>query len=100
MSKKLSKESRYRQLFDIWKSGEYACLVIQARRFLDEFPNHFVGWTLYGVGLYEIARYDDSRKALLTSMKIRQNKSLRFVYNQMGNLFREKGEYQTAARWY
>ena len=100
MRKKQANESRYQELFDLWKAGEYACLVIQARRFLDDFPNHVVAWTLYGVGLYEIACYDNSLQALLNSIKLRSKKCLHYSYTQLGHLYREKGEYRKSAQWY
>jgi tetratricopeptide (TPR) repeat protein len=95
-----TRKQRFRELESMWHQGLFASVIELAREYLNDFPNHELVRVYYGMALYELARYEEARRALLQVMKECEPEQLAFLYAQMGHLHKQKGEYQKAADWY
>jgi tetratricopeptide (TPR) repeat protein len=54
----------------------------------------------HGVGLVELARYEDARKALRHAIRLCPADRLSIPYAQMGHLYKQRGNLRRAATWY
>jgi tetratricopeptide (TPR) repeat protein len=97
-----SHEKAYRKFFDVWSTGEYAHALELSREFLHDSPDSKIGTLLQGVIFYELARYDEAEQILRTMAEDRQTDQIHVIHAHLhlGHLYRERGEYETAAVWY
>ena len=68
--------------------------------FLRVYPNHVPTWVSYGVGLVELARYEEAREVLRHAIRLCPADRLSIPYAQMGHLYKQRGNLRRAALWY
>ena len=90
----------YREMFDAWSHGEIACAFEVSRKLLCAFPDFNLGRVLQGVILYELARYDEAEQVLHDAMLGLPLEHQHHGYVHLGHLYRERGDYDRAERWY
>jgi tetratricopeptide (TPR) repeat protein len=82
-----------------YRSKHAASCVLLAERCLRDHPDHL--WTIhiYAEMLYKMARYEDAIRVYMDA--IERFKDHRWaLYNQMGNLYRYRGDFAGAEPWY
>jgi tetratricopeptide (TPR) repeat protein len=99
-SEKSGREVAYRKLFDAWNAGEHAYALELSREFLRDFPESNIALVIQGVILYELARYEEAEQVLRAAVLDAAPESLPHAYLHLGHLFRERGDYESAAKWY
>jgi tetratricopeptide (TPR) repeat protein len=95
-----TRQQRFRELVSMWNQELFAGVIESAKEYLKDFPNHDLVRLYYGIALYELARYEEAKKALLQIIKECDPEHLAYLYSQMGHLYKKKGEFQKAAQWY
>jgi tetratricopeptide (TPR) repeat protein len=95
-----TRQQRFRELVSMWNQELFAGVIESAKEYLKDFPNHDLVRLYYGIALYELARYEEAKKALLQIIKECDLEHLAYLYSQMGHLYKKKGEFQKAAQWY
>lgn len=95
-----SRERTYREMFDAWSAGEYARALEISRELLRDFPDFNLGWMLQGVVLYELARYEEAEQVLRNAILGLPLEHLHHGYVHLGHLYRERGDYVNAEKWY
>jgi tetratricopeptide (TPR) repeat protein len=98
--KPMTRRQRFRELASMWNQGLFAGVIESAKEYLKDFPNHALVRLYYGVALYELARYEEAKRALSQVIKECDPEHLAYLYSQMGHLHKKKGEFQKAAEWY
>ena len=93
-------EDRYQDASKAWSEGNYALSLELTRELLKHYPDYLPGRALYGALLYELARYDEAEAALRDLLNDSPEDVLYFVYCQLGNLNRERGDYNLAVEHY
>ena len=71
-----------------------------ARSYLKSYPDDGAAWLILGEVLCDVAKYDESAKALRRAIKLFRPDRRDMPYANMGHLYREKGNLRTAERWY
>jgi tetratricopeptide (TPR) repeat protein len=94
------RQSRFQRLQKIEHSGLPALTILEARRFLSDFPNYGPAWHVLGGALIDLARYDEAESALTRAIELCPGSIRSIPLNRMGELFKCKGDYTRAAQWY
>ena len=68
--------------------------------YLRIYPHHVSMWVSHGVGLIELARYEEARKVLRHAIRLCPADRLSIPYAEMGHLYRQRGNLRRAALWY
>lgn len=95
-----SRDTAYRKLFEAWDAGEHALALELSRELLQKFPDYNIGWVLQGVILYELARYGEAEQVLHSAIEGLPLEHLHHGYVHLGHLYRERGDYDSAEKWY
>jgi tetratricopeptide (TPR) repeat protein len=70
------------------------------KAFVQDFPDHAAGWRRLGSELTELSRFDEALAALQRAQNLADPRYLVFVYCDMGQLFRHRGDDASAERWF
>lgn len=103
MSISLSKSLRQVQMKRIRQAEDMGqpTIATQLREaFLRIYPNDVPMWISYGVGLVELARYEEAREVLRHAIHLCPADHLSIPYAQMGHLYKQRGNLRRAAMWY
>ena len=76
-------------MFDAYSAGEQAYALELSREFTRDHPDFDLGWLLHGIILCELARYDESERALHAAIETLQAEHLNHGYFQLGHLYRD-----------
>jgi tetratricopeptide (TPR) repeat protein len=87
-------------MFDAWSAGEHAHALELSRELLQSFPDYDIGWLLQGIILSELARYDEAEQVLHEAIQGLSPEHLHHGYVHLGHLYRERGDYDHAEKWY
>lgn len=68
--------------------------------FLRVYPDHVPALISHGVGLVELARYEEARRVLRHAIRLCPADRLSIPYAQMGHLYQQQGNLRRAAAWY
>ena len=68
--------------------------------YLRIYPDHAPMWVSYGVGLVELARYEEALAALRHAIRLCPADRLSIPYTQMGHLYEQRGNLRRAALWF
>jgi len=98
MDKKQNK--MWRQLIDEYGRRNVASTIELAKRYLDLYPKDGAAWIVIGDMYIDIAKYDDALDAIRNAKKYAHKKRLDMVYSQYGELYRAKGNYKVAEKWF
>jgi tetratricopeptide (TPR) repeat protein len=96
----MNKKTEWNNLFLSYTRDEPVCTLSLARAFLARWPNISEAWVILGSTLKSLARYAEARQALLKAIQFCPPKGEHIVFNNMGQLYREKGAYRIAERWF
>jgi tetratricopeptide (TPR) repeat protein len=88
------------KMMDEWNSNNVSCHLHFAKLYTSKFPNDMFGWIALSDALFGLARYPEARSALKKADILCPKENLHVVYHQIGHLYREKGDYQSAEKWY
>jgi len=94
------RDTAYRKTFDAWSRGENAYALEQSRELLREFPDFDLACLLQGIILYKLARYEESERVLHQAVQAISFEHLGYAYTQSGHLYRERGDFENAEKWY
>jgi tetratricopeptide (TPR) repeat protein len=97
---KLSRQERYRRLQDLSDGPFPALTILQARRFLRDFPSYGPAWLLLGIALVEVARYEEAEQAFAKAIEYVPEQKKFIPLWHMGHLFKNAGDCEQAAVWY
>ncbi len=100
MGKHRSQQARYERLQKITKAGFTARAILEARRFVADFPSNCVGWLTLGLELVKLARYDEAERALMKALDLCPMEMRQLPLHQIGRLFCFKGDRERAAEWH
>ncbi len=97
-------ELKQKELWDLmmaeWDNKNASCHLHFAKSYTKKYPNDMFGWISLADALFTIARYDEARNALDTAHLICPKEDLHIVFHQIGHLYKEKGDYPRAEKWY
>ena len=80
--------------------GKVAPFLAAAQALVEDFPDQSAAWLDLGIALTDVARYDEALRALNKSIRLMKPKYRQIPYACKGHLFRAKGNYRSAKRWY
>lgn len=69
-------------------------------KFLDDHPTSLRAWLDLGRTLGELARYGEAESAFQKAIELAQDDPCDVIFGEIGNLYRSKGEFETALTWY
>jgi tetratricopeptide (TPR) repeat protein len=98
MSKKLPPEVQ--AIISASDAGYHATTVELVDAFLENNPDSLRAWLDLGHSLAQLARYDAAETAYEKAISLAADGDQSGIYGEMGNLFRAKGDYNSAAAWY
>lgn len=78
----------------------HATTVTLVEKFLIDNPDSQRAWLDLGQALGQLARYDESEQAFLKVIELGDDASSAAIFGEIGNLYRAKGDFQTAKQWY
>jgi tetratricopeptide (TPR) repeat protein len=90
----------WKRLMSAWNAGQVACRIHLARLYTEKYPNDTAGWVALADILGSLAQYREARSALDIAMKLASKDERKFVFHQIGHLYREKGDYRRSEFWY
>jgi tetratricopeptide (TPR) repeat protein len=97
---KLSRQERFRRLQQLSHGPFPALTILEARRFLREWPTNGPAWLLLGIALIELARYEEAEQSLAKALEFVPTEKRRIPLWHMGHLFLNCGDYDQAVQWY
>ena len=81
-------------------AGFYATTVQLLKPYLENNPDSQRGWIDYGHALGNLARYREAEAAYQRAIELTEEADRDSIYGELGNLFRNEGNYPIAADWY
>ncbi len=81
-------------------AGFYATTVLLLKPFLENNPDSQRGWIDYGHALGNLSRYREAEAAYQRAIELTKEADRDSIYGEIGNLFRNEGNYDVAAQWY
>jgi tetratricopeptide (TPR) repeat protein len=100
MADTTSTKSLFRKLKTASSRDLSALTVLLGRDYVSQDTKNGVAWLMLGIGLVETGQYDDARKALMRATKLCPPDKLRIPFAQLGHLYKQKGSFMCAAKWY
>jgi tetratricopeptide (TPR) repeat protein len=91
---------RLREIERLEERGHTASVIAATARYLADYPEHGFMWLSYGIALYELARYPEAQAALRRAARLCPPEKLHLVQHHFGHLYRQKGAFSLAERWY
>lgn len=98
MAKKISPEAQ--AILSAADEGLIATTVSLIHAFVDSNPSSQRAWLDLGRALGELSRYDDAESAFQKAIDLAENEPCDVAFGEIGNLYRNKGEFETAKSWY
>ena len=98
MSKKLPPEVQ--AIVSASDAGFFATTVQLLKSYLENSPDSQRGWIDYGHALGNLARYSEAEAAFHRAIELTEEADRDSIYGELGNLFRNQGNYDVAAQWY
>jgi len=77
-----------------------ACRIELLQAFVEDFPDHAPGWRVLGRTLSEVSRFDEAIDALNRALEMAEQRYRTFVYCDMGDLCRDRGDDASAEQWF
>lgn len=96
-SSPISQAARSRRLS---RGPNVALTILYGRRYLCEFPDDVVAWIHVGKALGKVARFEEAEQALTKAIEFCLPEHRQYPLSEIGNLYKESGEYDQAAEWY
>ena len=93
-------KAQLREIQRFRRAKHVGCTVELARRYLAAHPKHCVVWIYYADALYDMARYTESLAALHRAVRLWPPKKLHLVYYRFGDIYKQRGAFRLAERWY
>ena len=81
-------------------AGYYATTVQLLKPYLENNPDSQRGWIDYGHALGHLSRYQEAEAAYQRAIELTEEPDRDSIYGELGNLFRNQGDYESAAKWY
>jgi len=94
-----SKSYRFRKILEA-ANTDVARVLELVRDFLADHPDHPGAQLQHGRTLVAMARYDEARLVFRRVIQNAPKDKLPWVYAQLGHLYKAKGAFARAARWY
>lgn len=94
------KKARFDQIDKLYKQEKPAALIVLARSYVADYPDHGFVWLLYGEALSELARYSEALPALRRALRLCPPDKRHIAYRRFGFLHRQRGAHLIAARWF
>lgn len=94
------KKARFDQIDKLYKQEKPAALIVLARSYVADYPDHGFVWLLYGEALSELARYSEALPALRRALRLCPPDKHHIAYRRFGFLHRQRGAHLIAARWF
>lgn len=89
----------WKQLTRAWHRGP-ALQSVVASRYTAMFPKSAIGWVVLSESLVATARYREAKAALRRANRVVAPSQRGILARYWGDLFREKGDWRWAERWY
>jgi len=81
-------------------AGYHATVVELLRPYLANNPTSQRGWVDLGHALAQMARYREAEAAFQSALELTEEPERDAIYGELGNLFRNEGNYHVAVDWY
>ena len=94
------RRARYDRLYAMSDENVPAFTVLEARRFLDKFPDDLGAWALLGMTLTDMARFDEAELALTKALELCPSGFEAPLYVEVGQLWEARSDYARAAEFY
>ncbi len=96
--KKISPEAQ--AIISASDAGYHATTVARAEQFLGSHPDSQRAWLDLGLSLGQLARYVEAEQAFLKVIELSGDDPAAAMYGEIGNLYRAKGDFDSAISWY
>lgn len=97
----LTKERRLWREVRKCDERDMACSrLIQAKRYVTEFPERGPGWRIYGISLYRLCQYPEAVAALRKALRLCPADKAHWVQNDLGHLYKQRGNFRRAEAWF
>jgi tetratricopeptide (TPR) repeat protein len=90
----------WKKMMDEWDNNNVSCHLHFAKLYTAQYPSDMFGWIALADALFNMARYNEARNALEKSKLLCPKENLHIVFHQIGHLYKEKGNYPKAKKWY
>ncbi len=87
-------------LLDEYEKQNVATTIEKAKKYIELYPKDGAAWIIIGDLYTDIARYDDALVALRKAKRFVPKERLDLVFSHIGQLYREKGSYKVAEKWF
>jgi tetratricopeptide (TPR) repeat protein len=77
-----------------------ACQIELLKAFLQDFPDNAAAWRILGRTLSDVSRFDEALGALNRSLELAESRRRIFVYCDLGELCRDRGDDASAEQWF
>jgi tetratricopeptide (TPR) repeat protein len=77
-----------------------ACQIELLQAFLQDFPDNAAAWRILGRTLSDVSRFDEALGALNRSLELAESRRRIFVYCDLGELCRDRGDDASAEQWF
>ena len=98
MAKKLPPEVQ--AIVSASDAGYYSTTVQLLKPYLETNPESQRGWIDFGHALGHLSRYQEAEDAYHRAIELTPEADRDSIYGELGNLFRNQGDYNAAAQWY
>lgn len=95
---------QYKQITAAADRDRHVTVIELCRQSMDPATADYRFWSLYSLALFSVGRLTESlratEKAITTCRRSRDSEFLPWLICRKGHIFRERGEYDAAIRWY
>jgi len=98
MAKKLPPEVQ--AIVSASDAGYFATTVQLLKPYLESNPDSQRGWIDYGYALANLSRYREAEAAYQRAIELTEAADQDSIFGEIGNLFRNEGNFDEAAQWY
>jgi tetratricopeptide (TPR) repeat protein len=90
----------WKKMMNEWDNNNVSCHLHFTKLYTAKFPNDMFGWITLADALSGLARYNEARSALKKANFLCSKENLSIVFYQIGHLYKNKGDYPRAEKWY
>lgn len=100
MKRPESRVTRLKRIAEASDNALPALTIARARDLLEDYPEDPTAWMFLGMGLTELARYEEAEEALENAIVYCAPGAKWSMYSEMGHMHKAKGDFKRAERYF